>query len=71
MTVMLYKHPGVHEIHGDKFDYVIVDEKDVDEAIAAGWRLTTTDAKEVKPKKTRKPRKSPEDTDDGDDDGVD
>ena len=45
MTVMLYKHPGVHEFHGDKFDYTIVDEADVDAAVKAGWSLTTDAAK--------------------------
>lgn len=45
---MLYKYPGPHEIHGDNFDYVIVDdtEEAVAEAIGEGWSLTTTEAKE-------------------------
>ena len=48
---MVYKHPGIHAIHGDKFDYKIVDEDDIDSALADGWFLTTTEAKEasVKP----------------------
>lgn len=45
MSVMLYKHPGPHAIHGDMFDYVIVDEDDVDGAIADGWARTTAEAK--------------------------
>ncbi len=44
MTVMLYAHPGPHEIHGDKFDYIIVDEDQVDEAVEKGWCLTTPEA---------------------------
>ena len=42
---MLYKHPGAHEMHGDKFDYIVVDEQDVDQAKKDGWHLTTTEAK--------------------------
>lgn len=45
---MLYKHGGKHLIHGGKFDYTIVD-ADIDgvieEALAQGWHLTTTEAK--------------------------
>lgn len=42
---MLYKHPGSHEIHGDRFDYIIVDEDEVNQALADGWALTTDGAK--------------------------
>lgn len=45
---MLYKHPGQHEIHGDKFDYTIVDadeEGAIEAAKADGWYLTTDEAK--------------------------
>ena len=59
MSTMLYKHPGVHEFHGDKFDYTIVDEADVDAAVKAGWSLTTDDAKSgvvEAPKRGRKPK---------------
>ena len=48
---MLYKSPGPHEIHGGKFDYTIFDEDEVEQAIADGWSLTTTEAKEVAAKK--------------------
>jgi hypothetical protein len=41
---MLYKHPGPYEIHGDHFDYIIVDDSDIDSAIADGWALKTTEA---------------------------
>lgn len=46
---MLYKHPGIHQIHGDNFDYIIVEdtEEAVTEAFNAGWSLTTTDALEL------------------------
>lgn len=53
---MLYKHPGAHEIHGDKFDYVVVDDHEVDQAKKDGWSLTTTEAKA----KTKAPAKSAE-----------
>lgn len=43
---MLYKYPGPHEIHGDKFDYTIAaDEDEANEALAAGWHLNTDEAK--------------------------
>lgn len=42
---MLYKCPGPHQIHGGHFDYTIVDEGDIEQALAEGWHLTTTDAK--------------------------
>lgn len=44
-TTMLYKYPGAHEIHGDKFDFVIADDVDVEYAIKDGWSLTTPEAK--------------------------
>lgn len=59
-AIMLYKHPGPHEIHGGHFDYIIVDadeEGAIDQALADGWHLTTDDAKgvakEVDPETTR------------------
>lgn len=42
---MLYKAPGPHEIHGGRFDYTIVDDDQIEAALAAGWYLTTTEAK--------------------------
>ena len=64
MSVMLYSHPGQHEMHGDKFDYIIVDEKQVKEAIQKGWCKTTPEAKEkyekVMAKKNAKPPVKPE-----------
>jgi len=47
---MLYKHPGKFDIHGGKFDYIIVDadtDGAMDAALADGWSLTTPDAKAV------------------------
>lgn len=43
-NTMLYKHPGSHDIHGDKFDYCIVSDDDVDDALNDGWFLTTPEA---------------------------
>lgn len=42
---MLYKSPGPHEIHGGHFDYITVDEDEIEDALADGWHLTTPDAK--------------------------
>lgn len=42
---MLYKSPGEHKFDGGTFDYAIVADEAVPEALAAGWHLTTTDAK--------------------------
>ncbi len=47
MSVMLYKKPGKHKIHGDTFDYVVVNEADVEASIDNGWHKTTTEAKEA------------------------
>lgn len=46
MSVMLYKYPGIHELHGDKFDYIVVDESEVDTKLKEGWFKTTPEAKE-------------------------
>ena len=34
MTVMLYRHPGPHRLHGDWFDYVVVAAAEVPATIA-------------------------------------
>lgn len=44
---MLYKYPGRHELHGDHFDYTIVEDDKIDEALADGWKLTTPEAKQA------------------------
>ena len=57
MTVMLYKSPGPHKFHGGDFDYIIVEEADVDACLAEGWWLTTPAAKDAAPvKRGRKPK---------------
>ena len=58
---MLYKHPGPHEIHGNHFDYIIVDDDDVKATIADGWALTTTEAKHQSGKKAKKVKLLPQD----------
>src|SRR5262245_51663474 len=45
MPTMLYKSPGPHDIHGGKFDYVIVEDDQIGATQAKGWCLTTTEAK--------------------------
>ena len=48
---MLYKYPGPHDIHGDKFDYIIVeDEGELKAALKDGWAETTEQAKKPKAK---------------------
>lgn len=60
MTVMLYKHPGPHKIHGSTFDHVVVEEICVDDCIDEGWRLTTTEALDLvsEPKKRNRRTKA-------------
>ena len=48
MSQMLYKHPGKHKLHGDMFDYIIVNEDEIEDTIANGWSLTTDEAKNGK-----------------------
>lgn len=52
MSVMLYKYPGPHKIHGDNFNYMIVEADNVAHAVKNGWFETTDEAKAgpVKPK---------------------
>lgn len=42
---MLYKHPGPHKIHCNKFDYIVTE--DIEEALKDGWFLTTPEALEA------------------------
>lgn len=58
-SIMLYKHPGPHEIHGDKFDYVIVHSNQMDSYLAQGWSLTTEEAKNGKPIEEEKEPEAP------------
>ena len=41
---MLYKHPGPHKIHGNKFDHTIVKASEVEAACEDGWCRTTAGA---------------------------
>lgn len=68
MSVMLYKHPAENKtkhnwFHGDNFDYIIVDESEVDAAKKAGWSLTTKEAKTPKKKPARSRRKKKDELD--------
>lgn len=51
-ATMLYRHPGPHEIHGGKFDYIVVDADDVPATVAQGWRRTTGEALDASKPKT-------------------
>lgn len=43
---MLFKAGGIEEMHGGKFTTRIVkDQAELDEALAEGWKMTTTEAK--------------------------
>ena len=53
-TTMLYKWPGPHEIHGDRFDYVIVPDAEIEAKLAEGWHLTTDAAKAPPPPEPEK-----------------
>lgn len=46
MTQMLYKSPGPHEWpqHGGSFEYIVVDEAGIDQALLDGWFMTTGEA---------------------------
>lgn len=43
-ATMLYKCPGPHQIHGGNFDYIIVGEDEIEQALVDGWVLTTPEA---------------------------
>lgn len=58
---MLYKYPGDHDIHGDKFDYIVVDKdntREYNKAIKNGWSKTTAEAKTQKDKPKQQVKKS-------------
>ena len=45
---MLYRYPGTHRLHGDLYDYTIVDasrEGVLELALKEGWHLTSAEAK--------------------------
>lgn len=45
MTTMVYKHPGPHKQDGVSFEYLIVADDKVDEAMADGWARSAPEAK--------------------------
>lgn len=47
-ATMLYKSPGPHTTDGISYEYTIVDEHEVEESLAAGWRLTWVDAAQAR-----------------------
>jgi len=53
MTVMLYKHPGIYQMHGDYFDYIIVGDDEVEASLKNGWVTTTEEAKSGTSKQKR------------------
>lgn len=59
-NTMLYKWPGLHPIHDDFYDYLIVGNvEEHDAAIADGWVLTTPEAiKKETPKAAKETKRS-------------
>lgn len=69
---MLYKYPGREEIHGSRFDTLIVEDADeLDGAIADGWAMTTTEAKAPRVIPTEAPTAAPTSAPDASDEGPD
>lgn len=58
MKTMLYKHPGPHKIHGGKFDYIIVFNDDIEDALKDGWFRTTGEALEGQADKPKRKRRT-------------
>ena len=58
-STMLYKWPGSHEIHGDRFDYVIVPDEEISAKLAEGWHLTTDAAKATPPEPSAEAKRGP------------
>ena len=46
MSVMLYKCPGPHKLHGVSCEYKVVEEGQVEEELANGWSSTPAEAGE-------------------------
>lgn len=42
---MLFRHPGKHMQDGVSYDYVVVQDEDLDSKLAAGWSRSVPDAK--------------------------
>ncbi len=48
-ATMLYRAPGVHELHGVLVDFTVVDASAVPEMLSAGWCLTPIEAAAYQP----------------------
>lgn len=57
---MVYKAPGAHALHGGYFDYLVVDDEKLEEALADGWHLTTPEAKAALDEKLKADAKAAE-----------
>ena len=58
---MLYKYPGAHRLHGDLYDYTIVDvsrEGVLELAFKEGWHLTPAAAKAAATKPVSEKKKN-------------
>lgn len=47
MTVMVFKSPGPHKIHGYQVEYRVIDEQQAGEHLADGWHMTAIGAGEA------------------------
>lgn len=52
---MLYRHPGKYKIHGNLFDYIVIEEDEVPRYLELGWFLTTMEALKKKHAVVEKP----------------
>ena len=46
-TLMLYKHPGEHKLHGIMCDYIVVNEDEKTNYLVEGWAESPILAKEL------------------------
>ena len=44
MTTMVYKSPGPHELQGEKVDYKVVEDDQIEKALDDGWFRTIPEA---------------------------
>lgn len=56
MSVMLYKTPGPHKLHGIMCEYTVVEEGDVDARLKEGWAKSPAEADN--PKRGRPAKKT-------------
>jgi hypothetical protein len=47
MPTMLIKYPGPHQFQDGKYDYCILPDEDVDEALTEGWARTPPEARAI------------------------